>query len=222
MKFFFAALTLTFSLSTFAQEDLTFEKSFELLDERETLELAQKLETEEINKQMGGPQVIQMLRDLVALGNEAYDLVQKGKPTVSTSFAPISVLPRLRDGRYVSPMDLEGASGMKGLRLTVIGKSLVGFEVLRFTYTLVFQTARYGKGKYVMNAIASANTMARYGNSFDAKMELVGISNKGSSVAPVASAMIKLTYRGSSLLVVDESQDIIMIDGTGRASTIAR
>src|SRR5690606_27407237 len=49
--------------------------------------------------------VISVARDLVALGEDIYQLVIKGKPTNKTSYAPISVVPRV-NGTDVYALDI--------------------------------------------------------------------------------------------------------------------
>lgn len=167
-------------------------------------------------------EVIQIARDLVALGEEIYVLVQKGKPNVTTQYAPISVLPR-EAGRSIDALDLDGWKMPISRTVTVNFKNLFGMTMAGIEYKLVFSYGgRYnGKGAYITNAqIVPSKVVAQYGVDFDVKMKLSGLTNHGSRANPVAGAMLQLQYKATTVMSNIERSDTYQITGRGQVQKL--
>lgn len=163
-------------------------------------------------------EVIQVARDLVALGEEVYVLVQKGKPNLTTQYAPVSVLPR-EAGRAVDAFDLEGWKMPISKTVTVNFKNIYGIAMAGVEYKLVFSYGgKYnGKGAYITNAqIIPSKAHAYYGVDFDVKMRLSGLTNHGTRTNPVAGAMLHIQYKATTVLSNIERSDTYQITGRGQ------
>ncbi len=77
--------------------------------------------------------VISVARDLVALGEDVYRLVIKGKPSNKTTYAPISVVP-LENGAPVDIMTTEYWRTPVMRTYEVKYENLYGIEVVSFKY----------------------------------------------------------------------------------------
>jgi hypothetical protein len=163
--------------------------------------------------------VIRIGRDLVAFGEELYNLVSRGRPTLSTQYAPISVLPAGSDGREVSEM--QGWRRHPGLRVTTTYRNRLGMTLAVFEYTVLFEyagTTREGRGRYIANAmVVPSRVHAEFGQNFESEMSLRGISNIGTTQNPVAAATLSIRYRVTNLVSAVEMNDIIAIDARGVA-----
>jgi hypothetical protein len=162
--------------------------------------------------------VVRTARDLVALGEAVYNLIQKGKPTNTTQYAPISVVPKIPGtDTAVDPLDLEGSSFPEVKSYVTTIKS-GGKEVVRFEYQVRFaHSASYnGSGKYIQMAeIVPVSVKTSFGWDVNASMKIGGIMNHGSKTAPVAGTMITIKYQMNSWASAFEKNDSFHLTGNG-------
>ncbi len=161
--------------------------------------------------------VIGLARELVALGEDIYRLVQKGKPVNKTSYAPISVIPRQGNG-YVDVMDTEGWKSPSGATYQIIYKNLYGMEVVKFRYSVIFSYggSYQGKGAYITAAqIVPVSIETLFGYTFTATMKLNGIQNHGTSANPVAGAILAMEYTVETVIKASLETDSYHITGRG-------
>ncbi len=166
-------------------------------------------------------QVIGWGKDLVTLGQSIYDLVQKGKPTITTSNdKAICILPRIPNTTtYVEVMDLEEASDPIKRKFIMSVKNGFNSEVIRMEFMLIYQVAKYdGKGKYIINAILLPKVSVGYGFDFSSDMRVIGASNKGTKADPVTSLILDLHYKFGSFLKGVERNDAITLTGKGEVT----
>lgn len=208
MKTLALCILFTIASSFAAGEDVIKETKVSVLDSSADVPLV-----------VDGGEVIQTARDLVAFGEELYNLVSRGRPTVSTDYAPISVLPAGSDGREVHEM--QGWRRHPGLRVTTTYRNRLGMTLALFEYTVHFEyagTPNDGRGRYIANAmVVPSRVHAEFGQNFESQMSLRGISNIGTSQSPVASATLSIRYRVTNIASASESNDIIVIDARGTA-----
>lgn len=163
--------------------------------------------------------VIQVARDMVALGEAVYDLVKKGRPSNITEYAPISVVPRDPTTKEIlDPFELEGFS--MPVEKNYVAKIVngVGKEVVTFSYKVLFSYggSYNGIGKYLTNVIIVPGSIrTSYGWDFNATMKLSGIMNHGSKANPVAGIMVTVKYQMNSWSAAFERNDTIHITGNG-------
>lgn len=164
-------------------------------------------------------EVISILKDIVALGEDIYTLVQKGKPSVKTDFAPISVVPRDPITKEIAdPFDMENCSMPVQKKLVTSIRSLSGGEGVRFEYMVNFSygCSYDGKGKYLQAIMVQpVSVKASYGWDFNATMKLDGIMNNGTKAAPVVGAMLTIKYSMNSWHTALEKNDTIHISANG-------
>jgi hypothetical protein len=200
----------------FASEDYIIETHEVPFEE---YSLYQKMDADSL---VGVGEVIAIGKELVALGESIYTLVQKGKPNITTDFSPINVVPKDATTRQpVDPMDLEGSSDPVRRQYVMTVKNVLGHTLVSFKYKLIFSYgATYdGRGRYVQNAmIIPVDIWVIYGWDVNASMKLLGITNKGTRENPVASAHMAIRFNARSVLTNIDSTDEISVDGLGRIS----
>jgi hypothetical protein len=167
--------------------------------------------------------VIAIAKDMVALGQTIYDLVKKGRPTNTTSFAAISVVPKDPTTKEaISPFDLEGFSVPEERNFSAIVKNANDDVVVRFDYQLVysFGGSYDGKGQYLTNVmIVPKSIQTSFGWDFSATMKLEGIMNHGSKANPIAGAIVSIKYQMNSWTKSFERNDTIHLTGAGQVKS---
>jgi hypothetical protein len=163
--------------------------------------------------------VIQLARDMVALGEAIYELVKKGRPTNITEYAPISVVPRDPISKeYAEPFELEGFSMPVERNFVAKVKNGMGKEVVNFSYKVMYSYGGSfnGSGKYLTNVIiVPGEVRTTFGWDFNATMKLSGIMNHGTKAEPVAGIMVTMKYQMNSWSTAFERNDTIHITGAG-------
>ena len=164
--------------------------------------------------------VIQMGRDLVALGEELYVLVAKGRPNVTTQYAPISVLPREGD-QAVNVMDMDDWKKPISRKLSLSYKYL-GMTVAKMDYAINFAYggSYNGKGAYITGAQIVPSASSSFGVDFDATMSLIGITNHGTRDNPIAGANLQLKYSIQTLTHAVQRSLNFLITGQGEITAI--
>ncbi len=162
--------------------------------------------------------VITMARDLVALGEDIYRLVSKGKPNVSTAYDPISVIPKVA-GQPVDLLDTESWSMPTKRTYAITLKNVYQIDVITFRYSIIFSyNGKYdGKGAYLTAAqIQPEFVNVLLGFDFNATMKLAGIQNQGTRENPVAAATLLMQYSISNVMNSRTYVDSYFITGRGQ------
>lgn len=163
--------------------------------------------------------VIQVAKDMVALGEAIYELVKKGKPTNITEYAPMSVVPRDPISKeYVDPFDLEGFSMPVERNFIARVKNGMDKEVVNFSYKVIYSYggSYNGTGKYLTNVIIVPGSIrTTFGWDFNATMKLSGVMNHGTKANPVAGIMVTVKYQMNSWSMAFERNDTIHLTGNG-------
>src|SRR5205814_1556095 len=97
-------------------------------------------------------------------------------------------------------------------------KNSWGNNVVSFVYTIMFQhSGDYnGTGKYITGLkVTASQVWASWGFDFDATSELVNIANIGSKDAPVASAVLQISYAVRGKLNETRAAATFFVDGNG-------
>ena len=161
--------------------------------------------------------VIKVARDLVALGEEVYKLVVKGRPANVTSYSPMSVIPKV-NGEAVDLLETENWKAPKKKTYEVNYRNLYGISVVTFRYSIIYSyNGSYsGKGAYLTSVqIVPEFVNTLFGFNFSATMKLGGIQNQGTRENPIAGATLLIEYVVSSILVANNSVDSFFISGNG-------
>ena len=163
-------------------------------------------------------EVIAIAKEIVALGEQVYTLVQKGKPSNTTSFTPINIVPKDPISKeIVDPLDMENCSFPVQKKFAT--KMMTGgVEVVRFEYMVLYtyNCSYNGTGKYIQNAIVQpVSVKTGYGWDFNASMKLQGITNHGTKAQPVVGAILTIKYSMNSWRMAFERNDTVHISGNG-------
>ena len=161
--------------------------------------------------------VIGLGRELVALGEDIYRLVQKGKPVNKTNYAPISVVPRTANG-YVDILDTEGWRMPTKATYQVTYTNLYGMDVVKFRYSVIFSYggSYLGKGAYITAAqVVPESVETLFGYTFTATMKLSGIQNHGTKENPVAGAILAMEHTVETIVKASLETSSFHITGRG-------
>lgn len=146
--------------------------------------------------------VIAIGRDLVALGESIYRLVIKGKPTTKTTYAPISVVPKV-NGEPADIFETEGWSAPVKRTYEIKYRNLYDVVVVHFQFSVIYSyNGKYnGTGAY-LTAVQVIPEYVRtlFGFDFEATMKLGGIQNQGTRNNPIAGATVMIEYVTSSVM----------------------
>lgn len=157
---------------------------------------------------------------MVALGESIYTLVQKGKPTSQTKYAPISVVPRDPVTKEpVDPFDLEGDAEPVRKKYNIAIKNGFGIEVGAIHLLIHFTPGKTyeGAGQYISNAaIIPLKANAPFGADLTATMSVTGVGIKGKKTNPTAVATLALNYEIKNVLKAINETVVIDIDGAGK------
>jgi hypothetical protein len=161
--------------------------------------------------------VIMIAKELVALGESIYTLVQKGKPHNTTSYAPVSIIPK-EGGTYVDIFETENWSSPKRNTYEITYKNLYGMAVVVFRYSVIYSYGGTykGKGAYITSAIIVPESIkTSFGFDFSATMKLSGLMNHGTKESPVAGAVLAMEYTVETFLQASLTTDSYHITGKG-------
>lgn len=161
--------------------------------------------------------VITIARDLVALGEEVYNLVNKGKPTVATKYSPISIVPKIA-GQPVDILETEDWKMPKKKNFKISYYNKYKMEVVEFRYSVMWSYGgKYdGKGAYITGAQIIPDVVnVMWGFDFTATMKLGGIHNGGKRENPIAVASLLLEHTVGNMLSLKSRVDTFVIDGRG-------
>jgi hypothetical protein len=164
-----------------------------------------------------------MIDGLLGIGKKIWPIIEAGRPVVTTNFIPsVSIIPNI-DGKNVVFNDMANWSRPSVRSYRVSFNNGFGFEVVGFTYTVIFQYGGTYKdnGKYVTTLkVIPSDIYTSWGYNFDATSELIGIANVGSSQSPVASGIIQIAYKVKGFLDELSSTKSSYVDGTGNINLL--
>jgi len=166
---------------------------------------------------------IALTREMIALGEDYYKLLEKNQPQSKVEYEPISVLPREavnpEDGFYELENWARPASKRFSLKLSKNGKSSWGKKEAAdvvFNVTYSYGGSFNGKGKYLTGVeIVPEEIEVAAGHSLDVGFKLTSIQNYGSKEDPVASATIEVHYKLTSRTKIQEGIKIFYVTGAG-------
>lgn len=173
-----------------------------------------------------GGRIISVAKDVVALGEAVYELMNKNRPKITTEYAPISVLPKDPTTKEaIDLFDMEGFSMPVEKRFQTKITDKIGKPAVIFDYKLMYSYggSYNGTGKYLTGiTIIPGNIQAKRGWIIDSSMKLGGIMNHGTKANPIVGAIITIKYQISSMGKASERNDTIHITGDGKVRTFMK
>ncbi len=163
-------------------------------------------------------EIIATASSVVALGEQVYTLLQRGKPNITTDFAPISIVPKDPISKMpVELFDMDDCSRPVKKSYTTT-MSTAGVQVVKFQYivSFVYNCSVDGVGKYIQAAFIQPGTVnVGYGWDVDATMKLSGMMNHGKRADPVVGALLTIKYSIKSWRTALEKNETFHITGAG-------
>lgn len=161
--------------------------------------------------------VIYIARDLVALGEDVYRLIDKGRPHNVTDYAPISVVPRI-NGRPADVFETEGWKMPVKRTFAIKFYNTYRNVVVDFRYSVMYSYGGHfnGAGAYLTAVqIVPEYVKTLFGFDFTATMKLGGVQNLGTRNNPVAGATLLMEYTVSNILKAINRVDSYFVTGQG-------
>jgi hypothetical protein len=222
LKSIFLAPVLLFSVICSAETDPSFVISSVSVTPIESEKISQ-LELKSMTNLSQVSEVIAIVDGILAVGTKIWNIVEAGRPVVTTSFSPsISALPETTgESGVLRQMANWSVPKIQSYRISY--KNGFNKEVVAFNYTVYFQfNGSYkGVGKYITNLKVQASKItAAWGFNLNASSELVGIANVGSDEAPIASAILQITYGVKGFFNEVRNTQGFYVDGSGAVKLI--
>jgi hypothetical protein len=173
------------------------------------------LETEKDATEKNLGEVVMMADTMIALGKKIWPIIEAGKPSVSARTQSISVLPKSSADVFY---ELEYWKAPKTQKYRIVFQNLYGINVIDFIYIVTFQPGGQfeGKGQYLTGVNIIPHTIAvAWGFNFDAETKLVGITNRGSKLNPIAGATFEIKFVIKSVLKEIQSTHTFHVSGDG-------
>jgi len=171
-------------------------------------------------------EIAMIIDGLLAIGKKVWPIIDANRPVINTTgLAPaLSVLPQFdSNARNVELHQMAGWSIPKAVSYRVSYKNVYGGELVGFTYTVYFQHngSLNGKGKYIAGlAVQASEVAAAWSMNFDAVSELITVANVGTSMDPIASATIRISYKVRGLFNEMRNAQTFFVDGQGQIKLI--
>jgi hypothetical protein len=215
--FFFTVVTFSLALITPTHaevSDLIKSQTIgKIRVEKVVEEAILEAEKETTEKDLG--EVVMVADTMIALGKKIWPIVEAGKPVVSARNQSISILPKSSADTFY---ELEYWQAPKTSKYRIVFENLYGVDVIDFTYIVTFQHGGEfeGKGQYLTGVNIIPHTIAvAWGFNFDAETKLVGITNRGNKLNPVAGATFEIKFVIKSVLKEIQSTRTFHVAGDG-------
>lgn len=229
MKSFFAlALLIGLTTASQAKTESELERNFysikemsmELVDDEATKDLDNYLQLQTEDCAADGGLVMKQqefdisLDQIINIGKKIWEIITANKPVVDVQTATANALPK-----GVQCWDqLENWQFPKAQSYRIVYKNLMGVEVVRFTFRVIFTYGGQfgGKGHYITNAtIIPAEVRVVWGYNFNAKVNVAKVVNLGSRQDPKAGMEMNIDWVVKNPLVEDRKVSNFFLSGTG-------
>ena len=197
-----------------------YQKQLSQYQRRETVYQQDPIPTPDPIEQAG--KIIGVAKDLVALGEDVYNLVIKGKPSVETNYAPISVVPKV-NGQPIDPLDMDTFDMPESRSYEVSYKNGFSMTVVKFKYQVIYTPGGSydGKGKYLTAVqIIPQEAWSLFGYDFKATMKLGGVANHGTRENPIAGATLLIQHDISTVVKATTETNAFQVRGDGKLKKI--
>ena len=165
--------------------------------------------------------VLQTLNNIMALGKRVYNVVQEGKPNLSSTHSTIRVVPVGTDtGNLVGWSN----PNVRVYRVTFV--NFYGVKVIQFLYRVYYvYNGRYqDKGQYLAGVeIVPSDISVLWGFYLNVNYSLVDIYNYGTIQNPVAGAVVQINYQVGGTIIPISLYDVTeryLIKGDGNFSEL--
>jgi hypothetical protein len=164
--------------------------------------------------------IIQSIREVVALGQQFYEIIKQMRPVINYKTKPIQALPEVDSNDYVTTLNkMENWSLPQAKSYKVIYQNYLGMDVLEFHFKVLYSyggTYR-GAGQYLSGVqILPTYIDALPGFDLISEFSLQNLVNHGSLEEPIAGATLRLFYQVESLMDVEDRNILFHVTGNGK------
>lgn len=139
---------------------------------------------------------LKQMKEVVVLGLDIIDTVfnwiEKKKPIVLIENKPLSFIPKLESGEYVTPMQMAGWQAPKKISYAVVFKNPFGVTLAKIQLdpSMTAGGSYQGQGAYLQGVQVSSQVTAHWGVKASVQNELVSVTNAGTEESPIIACVI--------------------------------
>ena len=152
----------------------------------------------------------------VTIGEKIWQIVVAGRPVANVQNIRVSVLPVVQ----ADWASMEHWQGPTVLSYSVVAHNLLGMEVVRVDYRVIYNYAGQlaGKGAYLANLTIQPTTVSvLWGYQLDVSVEAASVVNTATAASPVPGLEMQLTCLIGTLVKHTESRTSFFVKGTGES-----
>jgi hypothetical protein len=158
------------------------------------------------------------LDQIINIGKKIWEVIVANKPVVDVQTSTANALPK-----GIQCWDqLENWQFPKAQSYRIVYKNLMGVEVVRFTFRVIFTYGGQfnGTGHYITNAtIIPAEVRVVWGYTFNAKVNVAKVVNLGSRRNPKAGLEMSMDWVVKNPLIEDRKVSTFFLSGTGELAS---
>lgn len=193
-------------------------ETFDLTDHTDTLSIntssisTSSSDTNSLTKEINEGVVV--ADKIINLGEKVWNIVQKGRASISYSGSMASALP----AHVNSWEQLESWKTPQTKVVRMIYKNIFGLEVARFTYRIIllYGGRSNGVGEYIGYAtIEPLEIISSYLYDINAKASVASVYNKGDSKNPIAAMILNIEWSIETVFKKVFIKHAYNLDGSG-------
>lgn len=153
-----------------------------------------------------------IIEQVINLGQKVWKIIEKNKPVVNVKYSYANALPK----GVRSAEELESFSPVQFRSYRMHGKNGFGATVYDLTYTLVhrYGGAYQGRGKYLDSvSVVPHKLNVLWGYTVNFGVDNVSTVNAGDRNAPVASALLEMNFKVSTVIKSSEFHGVYEFRG---------
>ena len=154
------------------------------------------------------------LDEIVNLGQKVWNLVEAGKPVMTTQWQTASAIPQgVTNWDQMAGWKMPESRAYRVRFVNVYGMTMVDF-VYRLNYT--FGGSYKGQGQYLTRVSAMSESLAvAWGFNFDGSVEVQSVANGGTTESPIALMELIVKWKMKTPVRVSEGSSAYAISGDG-------
>lgn len=139
---------------------------------------------------------LKQLKEVVVLGLDIVDTVfnwlEKKKPIVLVENKPLSFVPTVEGGGYVTPTQMAGWRAPVKISYSLVFKNLFGVAMakVQLSPSMIAGGSYKGKGAYIQGVQVASQVTAHWGITAKVQNDLVSVTNAGTEENPVIACVV--------------------------------
>jgi hypothetical protein len=165
-------------------------------------------------------EVVVVIEKIINLGEKIWQLIERGRPSVSAQGAKATALPQ----GVECWNEMEGWQEPVAQAYEVSYKNLYGTEVVKFRFlvTQLFGGSYKGAGKYIASAqVLPTKVNVKWGFDFTAEAVVDNILNMGTKQNPHAGIQMKVNWRVKNVFQDLQEAEVFFLNADGAIKKVS-